>query len=52
LPANPERARLRIRGTLQAAAKQAKDCGSAAVMLSLVVAGIVWLAFLVQRLGG
>lgn len=28
----------------------AKDYGSAAVMLSLLVAGMVWLAFLIQRL--
>jgi diacylglycerol kinase (ATP) len=31
-------------------AKRAKDYGSAAVMLSLLLAGAVWLAVLVQRL--
>lgn len=30
----------------------AKDYGSAAVMMSLIVAGIVWLTFLVRRLYG
>ena len=33
-------------------AKRAKDIGSAAVMLSLVNAGVVWLIVLAARLGG
>ena len=33
-------------------AKRAKDMGSAAVLLAIVLAGVVWTAVLWQRLGG
>ena len=29
----------------------AKDCGSAAVMLTILLAGFIWLAFIVQKTG-